>query len=164
MNTHWHEQIQRCMTGDATPEEIIALQQALKDDAQLRALYLDYLNLDAGLMAAAESMTIAGSETGRTAAATRPAARQPSHHWRWIAAAAACAALVALALLPAHRDASSASTDSSPRASSRVQPDFTATFASTQGAIAQLSIKPASPLPAWMSPTAALLDQPGLSQ
>ena len=66
MNDLWHEKIQRCMTGDATQEEIAALQHALKSDAELRALYLDYLNLDLALemAAAAEAMgqTIAAFE------------------------------------------------------------------------------------------------------
>ncbi len=56
MNDHWHEKIQRCMTGDATQEEVAALQDALKNDAELRALYLDYLNLDLALETAAMAM------------------------------------------------------------------------------------------------------------
>jgi len=61
-NAHWHLQIQRCMAGDATPEEIAALQQALMDDAELRVLYLDYLNLDMALGMTTEATAIAGNE------------------------------------------------------------------------------------------------------
>ena len=40
------------------------------------------------------------------------------------------------------------------------QPDFAAVLASTQAAVVSLSSDASSPLPAWMSPTAALLDPP----
>lgn len=145
MNAHWHEQIQRCVAGDAEPKEIAALQQALKKDAELRAFYLDYLNLDMALGAAAEAATITENRLNNTTAVS-------PHHWRWLAATAACAALVALALLPAHRD------------SSQTQPDIADTISSTQGAIARLSIEPPSLFPAWSSPTASLLDLPRIPQ
>ena len=61
MNDKWHEEIQRCMTGDAAPEEIVALQEALKADAELRSLYLDYLNLDLALETAAAADAMAKS-------------------------------------------------------------------------------------------------------
>ena len=41
-------------------------------------------------------------------------------------------------------------------------PDFAALLASTRTAVASLSADASSPLPAWMSPTAALLDPPQL--
>jgi hypothetical protein len=42
------------------------------------------------------------------------------------------------------------------------RPDFTAVLASTQRAVDHLSSAASSPLPAWISPTAALLDPPYL--
>ena len=53
MNNDWHAQIQCYMNGQAGAEEVAALQAALQADAGLRALYLDYMNLDAALGAAA---------------------------------------------------------------------------------------------------------------
>ena len=152
MNAHWHEQIQRCMTGDAAPEEIAALQQALKNDAELRALYLDYMNLDVALGAAAEMAASAENEIGRTTAFPQPTARPSPHYWRWLAAAAACAALIVSAMLPKHRDAS------------RARPDIAAIISSTQSAIARLSVEPPSLFPAWASPTASLLDPPRIPE
>ena len=42
------------------------------------------------------------------------------------------------------------------------QPDFAEMLASTRTAVASLSADALSPLPAWMSPTASLLDPPSL--
>lgn len=152
MNAHWHDQIQRCLAGDATPEETAALQQALKDDAELRALYLDYLNLDVALGAAAEAAALSGNEADRMAVFPQPPARLFPHYWRWLGAAAACAALVVLAILPKRRD------------DSRPLPDVAAAISTAQNAIARLSVEPPATLPAWMSPTASLLDQPQIPQ
>lgn len=55
MSTEPHDAIQRYMSGSATREESEALQEALKNDAELRLLYLDYLNLDLALEAKAET-------------------------------------------------------------------------------------------------------------
>ena len=57
MKSHWHEQIQRYVNGLASPAEAAALQAALNQDAELRALYLDYMNLDVALSAAAEMIS-----------------------------------------------------------------------------------------------------------
>lgn len=152
MNAHWHEQIQRCLSGDATPEEIVPLQQALKDDAALRALYLDYMNLDVALGAAAEAAAFTENDAGRIASFPRPDAQPSPHYWRWVASTAACAALTVVALL------------SRPRTSSRAGWDIAATISSTQSAIARLSVEPPSSFPAWVSPTASLLDQPRIPQ
>lgn len=46
------------------------------------------------------------------------------------------------------------------RANRPHQPDFAAVLASTQAAVARVSSDASSPLPAWMSPTGALLDPP----
>jgi len=146
MKEHWHEQIQRCVSGDSTQEEAAALQQALKDDAELRALYLDYVNLDVALGVAAEAAAITETGIGKIAMHPPPSAWPILHHWRWLAAAAACAALIVI--LPRHR------------VSSGARQDFDATISSTQNAIARLSFEPASSLPEWMSPTASMLQSP----
>ena len=152
MKGHWHEQIQRYVAGDSTHEETDALQQALKDDAGLRALYLDYLNLDLALGEAAEAAVLRENGIGRTTKFPRPPALSSAYHWWWIGAAAACAVLVVFAMLPGGSGSTGA------------HPDIDATITSAQSAIARLSLEPPSPLPAWTSPTASLLEQPRISE
>ncbi|MEI7728861.1 MAG: hypothetical protein WCO56_04785 [Verrucomicrobiota bacterium] len=152
MNDHWHEQIQRYVNGQASAAEAAALQAALKEDADLRALYLDYMNLDVALDAAAEMVTITENGTSRTATFPELLARPAPPYWRWLAATAACVAFVMLVLLPRQRGAS------------REHADIAATIVSTQNTIARLSVETASTLPAWMSPTASLLNQPDFPQ
>ena len=152
MKNHWHEQIQRHLNGQSSTEEAAALHEALNEDAELRALYLDYMNLDVALGAAAEMATIVENGTDRTTTFPQPPARLSPHYWRWLAAAAACAALVVFAMLPKHRDAS------------RARPDIAAIIASTQSHIARLSIEPPTLFPAWASPTASLLDPPRIPE
>jgi hypothetical protein len=53
MNPEWHDFIQRHMAGTMSDEEELVLQMGMKTSAQLRALYLDYMNLDVSLEAAA---------------------------------------------------------------------------------------------------------------
>jgi len=106
MTNRWHEQIQRYVNGQSSAEEAAALHEALNEDAELRALYLDYMNLDVALGAAAEAATITEIEVGQADSFSRPFARLSSHPWRWVAAAAACAVLVMLVMLPRHRDSS----------------------------------------------------------
>ena len=144
MKSHWHEQIQRYINGLASPSEAAALQAALSQDAELRALYLDYMNLDVALSATAETMTF--TENGRNGIATfpRPHLGSSPHYWRWLAAAATCAALIILVLLPRHR------------ISSRARLDIAA-ISSTQSAIERLSLKPPLLFPDWASPTASML-------
>ncbi len=55
MTTNWHDLIQRYISGTITETETEALEQQLKTDATLRDWYLDALNLDSALEAAAES-------------------------------------------------------------------------------------------------------------
>jgi hypothetical protein len=55
MTTNWHDLIQRYISGTITEAETQALEQQLKTDAALRDWYLDALNLDSALEAAAES-------------------------------------------------------------------------------------------------------------
>jgi hypothetical protein len=53
MNTDLHELIQRYMSGTSTDEEVLHLQERLKQDPGLRDLYLSYANLDVALEAQA---------------------------------------------------------------------------------------------------------------
>lgn len=92
MSVDCHELIQRHIAGAATAEETAELQQALKNDAELRALYLEFINLDLALEAKAEAIgappdvvSISDFDEGR-------ASRRIS--WRPLAAAAALAALI----------------------------------------------------------------------
>lgn len=55
MKTDWPELIQRYISGSATAEETTALQMALEADPDLRAAYLDLMNLDVALAAAADA-------------------------------------------------------------------------------------------------------------
>ena len=55
MTTNWHDLIQRYISGTITEAETEALEQQLKTDPALRDWYLDALNLDSALEAAAES-------------------------------------------------------------------------------------------------------------
>lgn len=55
MNLDWHDLIQRYTAGTLTDDEALALQNALKSDKDIRALYLDYMNLDVALGSHAES-------------------------------------------------------------------------------------------------------------
>ena len=146
MKSCWHEAVQRYLDRQSSTEEAAALHEALNRDAELRTLYLDYMNLDAALGSAAAVNTEIGID--RTVTFPRPAARSSPHYWRWLAATAAGAALVMFAVLPRHRN------------SSRALLDLAATISSTQNGIARLSVEVPSSLPAWMSPTASMLDQP----
>lgn len=55
MNHDWHDLIQRYIAGRLLDNEALALQEALKSNKALRALYLDYTNLDVALGSHAES-------------------------------------------------------------------------------------------------------------
>lgn len=152
MKSHWHQHIQRYANGQASAEDASSLEAALKEDAELRALYLDYMNLDVALIAAAEAATITGSEISKEATFPRPPARWSSPPWRWVTAVAACVALIVFAMLPKHH------------APLPAHPDIAATISSTQGAIAQLSVEPPSLFPQWASVTDSMLDQLRLPQ
>ncbi|MGV3660561.1 MAG: hypothetical protein ACO1TE_10270 [Prosthecobacter sp.] len=88
MKTDWHELIQRYAAGTATESEAAALQQALKADADLRATYLDHMNLDVALEAVADAEELL--------AEARPLEKSPQQphggawvQWRPLTAAAA---------------------------------------------------------------------------
>ncbi len=55
MNTQWLDLIQRYADGRADVEEVGELQKAMKADPELRARFVDYMNLDASLSAAASA-------------------------------------------------------------------------------------------------------------
>jgi hypothetical protein len=152
MKHEWHEQIQRHVSGQSSAEEAAALQQALHEDAELRDLYLDYVNLEAALGAAAQRMTFAGYENERTATFSQPSAWSSRRSGRWLAAAAAGLILAIFLVLPKHRDPAPP------------HPDVAAAIASTQGAIARMSFTPPSSASLGTSPTASLLDSPGIPQ
>ncbi|MBI5394030.1 MAG: hypothetical protein HZA91_01905 [Verrucomicrobia bacterium] len=96
MKTNWHECIQRYVNGQATPEEAAALQKALKEDAEMRALYLDYMNLDVALGAAAEAAAMTGNLPARAQASQIMARTSGWHAWlSWRPFTAAAAGLVA---------------------------------------------------------------------
>jgi predicted anti-sigma-YlaC factor YlaD len=148
MKHHGREQIQRYLDGLASREEVAVLQAALREDSVLRALYLDYMNLDVALAAAAEAATVAENGSRRIAVSPRLPARTSSRYGRWLAVTAACAALIVFALLfrDGHRR--------------QQHPNINADFTATKEAIARLSIGQPASFPAWVSPTASLLDQP----
>jgi hypothetical protein len=57
MKPDWHQLIQNHLAGLASEEESAELETALNEDAKLRALYLDYANLDMSLEASAQAAT-----------------------------------------------------------------------------------------------------------
>jgi len=93
MNTDWPDLIQRYATGSATAEETTMLQEALKADPELRALYLDCMNLDLALEAAAGAAQMLAHQEPIVAAVPRQ--RFLRQRWLWQAAAAACVAVLA---------------------------------------------------------------------
>jgi anti-sigma factor RsiW len=152
MKSHWHEIIQKYFDGQASPEEAAALFDGLNEDAELRALYLDYMNLDMALGPLADAIAVEepGSNRMTSLHETRP--RAPLRLWGWAAAAAGIAALVVFSMLPG-----------APK-HVRTGQDVAAAITSSQNAIARLSFDTASALPAWMSPTASLLEPPTIPQ
>jgi hypothetical protein len=152
MKDHWHEQVQRYVSGQANAKEAAALEAAMNENAELRTLYLDYMNLDAALGALADAATIPENGTSKTTTFARTTAQLLPHYWRRVAVTAGGAALVMLLLLPRHPD------------SSRERAIIAATISATQNAVARFSVETTSSLPAWMSPSASLLEPPDFSQ
>ncbi len=149
MTSHWHEQIQRYVNGQANAAEAVDLQAALNGDAKLRALYLDYVNLDVALAAVADAEAIAEDEIARIAASARGTAWSSPRSGRVLVAMAACAALFIGALLIRHRPSAQQSNS-----------DVAAACAATQEVITRLAVEPPALFPAWASPTASMLDPP----
>ena len=152
MKPHWHENIQQYLDGQSSAEKTAALCKVLSEDAEFRALYLDYMNLDMSLGALADASVV--EENGPNRITTLHVARADTspHYWRWAAATAAFAVLVVFAMLP-----------KAPQPLPTV-PDIAAVITSSQGAIARLSFDTTSALPAWMSPTASLLEPVGVPE
>jgi anti-sigma factor RsiW len=152
MKPHWHETIQQYVDGQSSAEEAAALLKGLNEDAELRALYLDYMNLDMALGAMADAAAVDENGPNRITPLREARAGLSPHYWRWAAAAAAIAALTVFAMLP-----------KVPKPL-RTGQDVAAAIAASQGAIARLSFDTTSALPAWMSPTASLLEPPTVPQ
>ena len=92
MSEDWHDAIQRYLSGSANREESVALQEALKNDADLRLLYLDCLNLELALEAKAESIGGVAEIVPITDLPSAPQSR--SRPMRRLLAVAAAAALL----------------------------------------------------------------------
>jgi anti-sigma factor RsiW len=152
MKSHWHETIQRHVDGQTSAEEAVALFKGLNEDPDLRALYLDYMNLDMALSALADAVAVKDSVSDRMTSLHEARAGAPPPLWRWAAAAAAIAAVILFAMLPR-----------APKPL-HIGQDAAAAITSSQNAIARLSFDTASALPAWMSPTASLLEPPTIPQ
>ena len=90
MNAKWHDIIQRWFAGTATDAEAAELQEALKTDAELRALYLDYANLDAALETAAGDASMRRASSPGISVAPKTWKAEKRRSW-WIPAAAAAA-------------------------------------------------------------------------
>ena len=148
MKAHWHKTIQQYLDGQSSAEEVAALSNDLNEDAELRAVYLDYMNLDMALGAMADALPVEENGSNRMTSLHEARAGAWPHLWRWAAAAAAIAALVVFAMLPRV-----------PKPL-RIGPDGAAAITSSQNAIARLAFDTTSALPAWMSPTASLLESP----
>jgi len=149
MKSHWHETIQRYVDGQSSAEEAAALLKGLNEDAELRALYLDYMNLDMALGAMADEAAVGENGSNRVTSLHEARVGSPPHYGRWTAAAAAAlAVLVVFAMLPR-----------GPKPL-RTGHDVAAAITSAQVAIARLAFDTTSALPAWMSPTASLLEPP----
>ena len=146
MKNHWHGQIQRYVDGLSSETDAAALQAALSEDAGLRSLYLDYMNLDIALRTAAEMEAVTVNGPGPIAIFPTSPARLFPRSSRSLAVAAACAVLIVWAVLAIRRH------------SSPERLDLASTISSTQNAVARLSIQAPTCLPAWMSPTASLLE------
>ncbi len=150
-----HEAIQRYLAGQSSDDDVLALSKALHEDAELRALFLDYANLDAALADQAETFAIAGEPrvnmTGAALSCSRAwSPRPPAPLWPWLSAAAAAVALAVCFILPKlHRTAPAPS-------------EMDAAFAAARNSIARFSLDPPSPFPASLSPTTSLLEQTAL--
>lgn len=94
MNAKWHDIIQRWMAGKAAEAEAAELQETLKTDGELRALYLDYANLDAALETAANEALIRRASVGEFPENVNEGQASKGGRSWWIPAAAATAIAV----------------------------------------------------------------------
>jgi hypothetical protein len=95
-DNNWHDLIQRHLAGRVSAEEARTLEAALKADADLRALYLDYASLDMALGASAEAAE--ALQEAQVLPAPTPE-RNPRSLWLLLRPAAAAAAGVLLGVL-----------------------------------------------------------------
>jgi len=86
MKSHWHETIQQYVDGQSSAEETVALFNGLNEDADLRALYLDYMNLDMALGAMADAVAVEENGSNRMTSLHEASV---GALWRWAAAATA---------------------------------------------------------------------------
>lgn len=96
MNHDWHDLIQRCIAGKLPDDEARALQDALKSNKELRALYLDYTNLDVALESHVESRAAVNEVL---ASPTHGERRRPSGWGSWLPLGAAAALMVLAAVM-----------------------------------------------------------------
>lgn len=141
------------LTGAISDADFAKLQPLLRESAEARRTLRALATVDAKL----QELSALNGRTMELLAMPAPApSRARSRYklpaWSAIAAAAACVTLVLIGRLLTHDKPS------------RARPDVVATISSTHRDIARLSVEPASPLPAWMSPTASLLDPPRISK
>lgn len=86
-NDNWHELIQKHLAGLANPEESAKLEQSLESDAKLRALYLDYANLDMALESSAKAETVL--QEAQLLSERSPILKSDWFSWRPLTSAAA---------------------------------------------------------------------------
>src|SRR4029079_8424276 len=131
-------------SGDGTEAETAELRDLLHNDPESLDAYLRFTDLHITLATRAEHAT-----KDRLVAMNSTATRPRLKHW--LILATTCAALVLIGVFVSRHK------------TQQPQPDLSATITSTEKAIAQMPAPSFSPLPSWMSPTASMLDQPGLS-
>jgi len=156
VNMDINELIHRWREGTLSEEQLRRLTDALASKEARAALRAEWL-LDAGLAEALRAAAVAAlRETDAVQEMEPMPSPQASHRHVWHSwlplAAAACAALLLGGWLVSHFH------------SSRPRRDVSTAFASSQDAIARWSHEPPATLPAWMSPTASILDQPRFPQ
>ena len=93
MKQDFHELIQRRLSGLLTEDEADALQSALRANADLRRVYLDYMNLDTALGSKAAS-----ADATRELLVTPPASPPPRWILWWSLPAAAAVVIVMLGI------------------------------------------------------------------
>lgn len=93
MNARWHDIIQRWLAGTVTDAEAAELQEALKSDRELRALYLEYANQDTALEIAANDAAMRRASVVQLPASEKALKSGDRRSW-WIPAAAAAVAAI----------------------------------------------------------------------
>jgi hypothetical protein len=88
MKPDWNQLIHRYIDGLATPEEASALEARLLEDPDLRAMYLDCMNLDVALAAVADAQSM-------------PAERVPARRSFWLRPLSAAAAGLVIGIFSA---------------------------------------------------------------